>query len=154
MASYSYFNLFSFLNSAAAKLNNIYIIWNLFWGEFHFFFHRDWNSRYCLTFPFLWSMLLGYISFVIFGSIRITKLFYNFRYLSMIQIWVEIPHEPWNMAQSIQKCDLPFIRPVFKANKNPIWGEFCWGRPMPCVFSPQNWQKTTKIIKCEAGMIV
>ena len=88
------------------------------------------------------------MSFVIFGSICITILFFDFQYGSTIQIWLEIAHEPRNIAQFIQKCDLLFHRLVLKSHKNPIWNFFL-GRLMSCVFLPENWQNTIEIIKNE-----
>ena len=73
--------------------------------------------------------------------------FFDFWYVSTIQIYVEIPQEPRNIAQSIQKHDLPLYQPVLESNKNPIRGYFCWGIPVSRVFTPENWQNTTKIIK-------
>ena len=67
--------------------------------------------------------------------------FFNFPCISTIQICVEIPHEPWNIAHSIPKSDLLFTSISFQNKQKSNMGEFCGGRPMSCVLSPQNWQK-------------
>ena len=41
--------------------------------------------------------------------------------------------------------------PVPESHENPILVEFCYGRPMSHVFSPDNWLKTTEIIKNGVG---
>ena len=43
---------------------------------------------------------------VVFDSIRIENMLFDFRYASTIQICVEIPDKLWYIAQSILKCDL------------------------------------------------
>ena len=62
--------------------------------------------------------------------------FLDFRYVSTIQIWVEIPHEKWNIAKSIQKCDLPFTLTSFKSKqKSNIGGVVLRKTNVLCIFT-------------------
>ena len=63
-----------------------------------------------------------------------------------------VPHEPRNISQSIQKCDLLLHWPVLKSHQSNM-REFCWGTPMSCVFVPENWQKTTKNLSCMLALL-
>ena len=59
----------------------------------------------------------------------------------MIQIWVEIPHEPRNIAQSIKKCLVLTLTSFLIARKSNMWGVLFRQSSVLCIYTRELEEK-------------